>query len=76
MYVNLLDSMLGFENLREAREGIFNKVMKKTKEIYPQENVIINNDYIVNKDGTIGEKDGTFKKKIRTISNPTPKPTD
>jgi len=68
MYVNLLDSMLGFENLREARKGPINQLLKRSKEIYPQEEMIINDDFIVKEDGTLGEKNGTFKKKIRKIS--------
>jgi len=68
MYVNLLDSMFGFENLREARKGPINQLLKRTKETYPQENMIINDDYEIKEDGTIGEKHGTFKKKIRRLS--------
>ena len=68
MYVNLLDSMLGFENLREARKGPINQLLKRSKEIFPQEEMVINDDFIVKEDGTLGEKNGTFKKKIRKIS--------
>ena len=60
LYANLLDSSYGFENLREARDGPFDKLLKRTREIYPQEQIKI-----------IGDKNGTAKKKIGAEYNTT-----
>lgn len=68
LYVNLMDSMYGFENIREARQGFVNTLLKRTKEIFPKENVLVNDDYEIKEDGTIGEINGSFKKKIGKIS--------
>jgi hypothetical protein len=59
LYANLIDSVYGFENLREARKGALNKLLKRTNEVYSQEQLIVYK----------GENNGSIKKKIREISN-------
>jgi len=67
LYADLLQTQYGFENLREAREGKVNKILskiaiKRTKEIIPNENMVI------------GEKDESIGKKIiKKQGNTTPK---
>jgi len=63
LYVNLLETRYGYENLREARQGYLSEKLKRTKEIIDNEEILVGDEELEG-----GEPNESLSKKVKELS--------